>query len=68
MAENKDSLKEKAKSAKDRISGEIKDTQGDLTGDTSKKVEGKIQKGKGKAEGALGKLKEDPDKKDNRRR
>ncbi|SDK13843.1 CsbD family protein [Alkalibacterium thalassium] len=59
MDENKDSLKHKAKGAKDKIVGGIKDSFGDATDDKGKQAEGKAQKAKGHVHDAVGDAKED---------
>lgn len=61
MSDNKDSLKNKLKGAKDKVVGETKDAYGKATNQKSKQVEGKAQKAKGHGHDALGKIQEDPD-------
>lgn len=43
---------------KDRVSGKIKQAAGDMTGDTKMQTEGKMDQAKGKAQNAMGSVKD----------
>ncbi|MFZ2787366.1 MAG: CsbD family protein [Trichococcus flocculiformis] len=52
-------LGDKAKGMKDKVVGKIKEEYGDLVGDSSKELEGKLQQARGEAIQKKGEIKED---------
>lgn len=58
MAENKQSLSDKAKSTVSKVKGEAKDQMGNAKGDKDMQSEGKKDKTKGNLQDIAGKFKE----------
>lgn len=58
MGEKHDGMSDKMKSAVNKVKGEAKDQWGNATGDTSKQVEGKFDKAKGKVQKEVGEFKD----------
>lgn len=50
---------DKLKGMKDKVVGKVKEEYGDLTDNTSKEVEGKLQQGKGEVRERVGDAKKD---------